>query len=1106
MMNENDQILRNKLLQFKQKYYKNELLKGLILLVGTSLLVYLLIITAEYFGRFNTVVRTILFYSYWLIIGGVGIQFILIPLIYLLYKGKKLSDIEAEKIIRQHFPDVKDRLLNVLQLQALTPELRTDLVKAGIDQKIAALRPIPFVNAISIKKSLRYLRYALPLVVIVGGMAVVYPAYLTGPGERIVQHQKEFKVPPPFVIHLLNEDLRAIKGEDFLLEVEVRGAVLPNQMTFKRGNYSFNMQKQSNNRFSYLLKGVHKNLVFRLIAGKEVAGPFTLQVLPNPHIYRFSALFQYPSYTGLVNEEVNTITEFIVPEGTDVLWRFYTHDTDRINVLDDQSCEDVTRINANTFHFQCNNLGSNQTWFVHPANKTTLGKDTLQLQLTVVPDQFPAIQVEEMQDSTRSDIIYFQGNIRDDYGFKKLVFNTITNNQQTVSEVLPIPEGRSQFAFYHALDLLELNLQPEDEIRYYFTVWDNDGVNGSKKTSSQKMVYRMPGREEMSHQLDVDKDEFEESLTDVVKEAKALDRALNELERKLVDMEQPGWEEKQRLQDIIARREGLEQKLESLKNQLEKNNSLDQELNPYSEQLMEKQRMLEALFDQLMNDEMKALYEELQTLMDELNKDKMQDMMEKLQMSNEELETELDRSLELFKQMEFEKKLEETIDRLQAIEVAQKEIEGDLKTKDQSELSERQKEQNSAFEQAREKIDDLEKKNDALNESHRFPETETLEEQIQDAMEESLEQIQQGKERKASQSQKTAQQKNQQLQQQLNSLMEEMTAEQAGEDMENLRQILDNLVQVSFSQEDLLQAFRTTAPGDPRFFEYVRSQHQLRSSISMVKDSLLALSKRQVSIEPFVNKEIREVDRNMGLLLDYLEKRSVSQALSKQQYVMTSVNNLALMLSEALEQMQAMMNMPGSGKGKGSCKKPGQGGPSPQSMKQLQEQMSEQLKQMKNSMKGKKPGQQGEQGPGGMSEQLARMAAQQRAIRKQMQQYMDQIKAEGGLPGADLKRAMQQMEQTEADIVNKMISDQTLLRQQEIMTRLLRSDQAQREREKDEKRRAETAREFLRNNPPAMEEFLRKQKQGLEMLETLPVGLRPYYKKKVENYFENIEE
>jgi BioD-like phosphotransacetylase family protein len=67
-----------------------------------------------------------------------------------------------------------------------------------------------------------------------------------------------------------------------------------------------------------------------------------------------------------------------------------------------------------------------------------------------------------------------------------------------------------------------------------------------------------------------------------------------------------------------------------------------------------------------MTDEMKKMFEELQKLVDELDRSKMQEMLNKMKMSNEELLQNLDRNLELFKQLEMEKMITEAVAKVTA--------------------------------------------------------------------------------------------------------------------------------------------------------------------------------------------------------------------------------------------------------------------------------------------------------------------------------------------------------------------------------------------------------------------------------------------------------
>ena len=67
-----------------------------------------------------------------------------------------------------------------------------------------------------------------------------------------------------------------------------------------------------------------------------------------------------------------------------------------------------------------------------------------------------------------------------------------------------------------------------------------------------------------------------------------------------------------------------------------------------------------------------------------------------------------------------------------------------------------------------------------------------------------------------------------------------------------------------------------------------------------------------------------------------------------------------------------------------------------------------------------------------------------------MEEYREQLNKEGLGKDGDLKKAIEEMEQSETDLVNKLLTRETLKRQQEILTRMLKSEKAEQEREKEE--------------------------------------------------------
>ena len=253
----------------------------------------------------------------------------------------------------------------------------------------------------------------------------------------------------------------------------------------------------------------------------------------------------------------------------------------------------------------------------------------------------------------------------------------------------------------------------------------------------------------------------------------------------------------------------------------------------------------------------------------------------------------------------------------------------------------------------------------------------------------------------------------------------------------------------------------------------------------------------------------------MSKSLNNLEERKKTVALSSEQYVMTSYNNVALLLSEALEQLQNQMKsqQPGSGSCDnpgGSGKKPGAGKMSMQEMKDALKKQLESLKKGKNPG-GKKPGESPGQGQGmmpgeGMSaKQLAKMAAEQGAIRKTLEKLRQLQNQDGSGNGNKLNDLIKELEDMEEDLVNKRFDRDMVKRQQDILTRLLEHDKAERERDFDDKRKSNSGKNNEAGNLNGFLEYKRKQEEQIELIKTLNPELRNYYKSKANEYFNTIE-
>ena len=1122
MQQNNYQHLIQKLDQFIRKFYINKLIKGSLISVGLLLISFIAFALLEYY-YFNATyssmsLRKGLYYTFLTLSTFTLGSLVFKPLLQYFSLGKVISHKQAAQIIGAHFQNVQDKLLNVIQLKEQSSVSETALLEASINQKIQKLNPVPFASAINLKENKKHLRYALPPLLLLFFLLFSSNIIEESAG-RIINNNKDFERDALFSFKVEKEKMQVVQYTNFKLDVKIEGEALPDEVFVEFDNYKYKLDKKSPNQFSYTFVELRKDTRFNLYANGLRSKYFEIDVLEKPQISDFEIELDYPSYTGRRNEIIKGIGDLVVPVGTDINWLFNSINTHQLSILfpGETKATTTTQVGKQNFNLRKKILKEGN-YKIYLSNQELPEGDSVVYSMTLIPDLYPSIDVKSSSDSTNDKIVYFVGEASDDYGIKKLDFYySIEREAQQLKEesiAMAINKGK-QTTYDYILDVKMLDLQAGDKLSYYFKVYDNDAVNGSKSAQTPLMYFKMPTVEELKKQESTNNSEIKTNLEDAIKKMKKLGEDVKNVQNRILQKKEMNWQDRRELEKLIKEREAIQEDIEKAKNNFNENIEKQEEYQQVNEEVAKKQEMLQKLFDELMNDEMKELFKEMEEMLNEMDQEKLKEQLDEIQMSEDEMEKELDRMLELFKKMEVEKQMEDAVNELDSLAKEQEELskktkendkqKGEEQAQEQEKLEKEQEKINEKFDKIMEKVAEAKKKNEEL-ESPMNMENEALEQQQQDAkesLENSSEQLQQQKNKKASKSQKNAAEKMKEMSKSMQDMMQMNQMEQMKEDVKSMRQLLENLVDMSFEQEQLIEDVNNTITNTPSYVGLVQNQDKLKDDFRHIEDSLHALSKRVYQIESFVSEKVTEVKKTLKNSVKTLEERQKRTAVVQQQYTMTGVNDLALMLNEAMDQMQQQMaqqmpgqqmcekpggNRPGNGKGMGKDgKKPGMGG-----LRKMQEQLNKQLQQMKEQMKqGKMPG----------SKQFAQMAAKQAAIRKALQDAKNKKKEKGKGGGKEIQDLMDKMDKIETDLVNKRLPNDLNKRQKDIMTRLLQAENAERERELDEKREAEKPDDYIPKMPPSLEEYLKKRRSQVEMFKTVSPSLKPYYKNLVESYF-----
>ena len=1133
--------IEQKLEHFIRRYYLSALLKGLLLFFAIGLLYALLLLSIEHFFWLNSFGRLLLFGG---VIGFEAILFygfIFSPLAKY-FKIQKGIDFEAaSKIVGDHFPEVKDKLLNVLQLNQQTEH--TEFLVASIEQKSNNLSLIPFKSAVNLSENLKYFRYAaIPILIVILCIAFDKQAVFTDSLKRVVNYKTAYTPPAPFEFFIINPNLEAIENLPFTLVAKTVGSVVPEDVRIIYNDEVYLLNQTALGVFEYAFPKPKSAIDFKLVTDEVQSKPYRLEVLAIPALLSLDMYLDYPVYTGKSDQHIANNGNAIVPEGTKIKWELRTKSTDSVAFAYKDTLSFFDQ-NAQTFYYS-QRVFDPLNYTIQTSNAKLKNYENLSFSIQTVKDQSPAIKVEMKKDSTYRESLYFYGQLSDDYGIRALKLHYYPIADASSIKTLDLPATPSAFQeFTHAFPS---NVELIDDTAYalYFEVSDNDPFHKNKTTRSRVFNYNSKSENTIQDLQLKEQNELSDAFQKALNTLSKQDKNLNEISRNQKEKAQLNFSDKQKLKSFLERQQAQDKMLKNFNkkmkdnlNQFEKSKKED----PFKAQL---EKRLEAQQDALEKDE--KLLEELKKITDKINKEALAEKLEDMAKQNKNKQRSLEQLLELTKRYYVTKKAEQIKDNLEQLSKDQTAL--SKKTEDNT--KDAQDKLNTDFKTLQKELDALRKDNDALTKPLALPDDPSLEESIKKDQEQASDELgkkekssdaqeQRQREKSAQKSQSKAAQKMQQMSQQMASQMSGGSGEQMSEDIDMLRKILDNLLLFSFDQEALMKRFQSSATNTNGHAKRLVKQNNLREHFEHIDDSLFSLSLRQPKISESINKEITEVFFNIDKSLELLSENSFRKAIGKQQFVISATNTLADLLSNTLDNMEMQMQM-SAGDGEGDMQLPdiimsqeelnkkmekslGEKGKSPEGKKEGSEKGDGKPNQSSGEGKegdsGSKEGQNGKQakdgqnggqngGKNGQSVQkgdteadtgeLFEIFKKQQELRNALQDLLDK-KGLGGNGNA----LLDSMEKIEQDLINQGLTDRLLQDMTSLKHQLLKLETAVQQQGEDTKRVSNTTKAERFQAPVPNAETIKQYFNAPEILNRQSLPLRQEYKLKVQDYFKN---
>jgi hypothetical protein len=1023
--------------------------------------------------------------------------------------------------VGRSLPAVRDRLQNALQLhrelQQPSGAYSVDLITGALRDVERDISPIDFTSTISHAAVVRRVRMLLGAAALAALAVVVLPGPLLESAYRLLHHGEAFASNSDGRLIVHPGSLDVLKGTDVPIVVDVRGGtgngvVLESRPEGQTVPEMRALERGGDGLYRYTFTALKATTRYRVRAGEAESDEYALTVRDRPMVRLLRVALTPPPYTGLpprqlddnigdISALVGTRASFLVEAGKPLA-------TARLRFSDGNefplAVERTQARGALTLR-----RGGSYTILLADATGAE-NSDPIEYTIRLVADApptaaipLPGTNVTVVQDTALAMMFA----LKDDFGFSRLrlAYRLAASRYEKPAEAftvrsIPLPALRAtELTIPFIWSLEPFALAPEDVLEYYIEVLDNDAVSGPKSAVSPSYTIRVPSLNEVVEANDRTQAASMEGMKEAMRRADEARKDLEELRRDLSkETQKLDWKEQQRAEELLKK---LEQAQEAVSQAAEMAAQATEEMQKsgmLSQETLQKYQELQQLMEQINSPELAEAMKRLQESMQQMNPELMRQALQQMTVNEETFRKSLERTINLLKRLQLEQKVDEMVRRADELAKAQEDLNQKTAKADSSnrnemgDLAERQKDLREDAARMKEQLADLQQKMQEFPKEMPLDEAaqamqEMKESGMEERLQESTEALQQQELAQAMQAQQSASGAMRKMQKSMSRMRDAMRANQQQQIVNEMRRALEDLLELSERQEALRNESRSLDPGSQAFREQAQRQMDIARDLSNVTDRMAGLSQKTFAISPEMGKAIGDAMRSMGNAVDALDERNGQAAGGHESGAMASLNEAARMMQGSLGAM--MQGSQGMG------------------MAGLMQRLQQMSGQQQSINQGTRESQ-------GMSQQqaaeMARLAGEQGMVRKSLEQLAREAAASGALSRmlGDLQRIAQDMREVQTDLAQGNVNPETLRKQERILSRLLDSQRSMRERDYEQRRRAESGRTIRRAGPAELDPSTREGRDQLrrDLLKALEEGYARDYEALIRKYFELLEQ